>query len=152
MSSAAWVARVVLLGSKAPSAVHSSGIEVVEGDLSVLPGTDIEELQTPGVDLQRHRERRRVFKNLVLRLTEDFSSPVLMLAREGEYQRAEARLCRLTARVGDAAKEWDRSTVLMVRIVARHGMLVGFGAATSSMHTLISEWHFRHNRDGSVRA
>ncbi len=149
MSSSAWVVRVVVLGATSPGTIYSSGIEVVSGDLSVKPGAQLEELESPGVNLQRHRERRRVFKDLVLRLTEDFASPVSMLAREADYQVAEGLLCRLTVAIAAAGKTWDRSTITQVRIVGRSAKLVGFGADPSSQHTLISEWTFRHNRDGA---
>jgi hypothetical protein len=149
MSSASWVVRVAVLGDTSPGTIYSTGIVVVGGDLSTRPGSELEELSSPGVNLQRHRERRRVFKDLVLQLIEDFADPTLLLQREADYQVAEGLLCRLTARLGTAAKTWDRSTIKQVRIVARHGKLVGFGAATNSLHTLISEWTFKHNRDGS---
>jgi len=151
MSATVWVARLEFIGAAGLPTIYSTSNEVVQGDLSLEPGVELEQLDSPGVNHQRHRERRRHFQQLVLRLVEDFAVYDAVLLRETKYHEAEGALARLTFKVGGIVREWDRTTVVSVRNIQRVGKLVGVGANPSSAFALVSEWTLQRNKSGLMR-
>lgn len=134
----AYVARIVIEADN--YTFTFSGIKIIQGDLSTVPGADSERLETPGVNFQRHRERRRVFKDLVLRLTQDVASTSDMYSYESGYQKYELYPCKLEVWINNTLKRWQHTMIEKCIVSGRDGPLHGFGALSNSLHTLDTDW------------
>lgn len=141
---------VLVDGESVTGAIHSSGLEVLEGSLSAEFSAILEKLQTPGVNSYRHRLRGREAKDLRLLLTEDVPSTGLMYSAESLYQLFDGEIVTLTVSILDAKVRWQHVTVDGVQIVSRSGPLYGRGAGAESLHTIQSAWTFRRQREGEI--
>lgn len=131
---------------------QSSGLEVLEGDLSTVPAAVLEKLVTPGVDYQRHREIFRAFGDLRVLLTEDVTDTAGMYERESDYSQAVGEICKLSILIRGAMVRWMNTTIESVAVARRDGPLNGLGAKAGSRHTIRSIWNFRRNQEGEVSA
>ena len=135
--------------SGSSTVVTSYSLQIISGSLSSEFGAVLEELTTPGVQGQRHREWHRKIDDLVVEISEDTTSGAGIMDRESRYQQAEGLLADVVLRIADGQRTFREATIVSVEIVARLGPLHGSGAKVGSKHTIVSRWTIRPNKRGT---